>query len=170
IINTPSNPTGSCLSEDTMKAIAAIAEEKDLIVIADDIYTSYSFENDFIPFMSLPGMKERTVTINSFSKNFLMTGWRVGNVIAPSFIVKVLKDMGENIIYSAPSISQRAAIYALRNRKEIQPGIIAEYKKRMQYAAERINNIPWMKVIDPPKGSFYLFINIKGSGMSSMDA
>ena len=170
IINTPSNPTGSCLSADTLGEIAKIAEEEDLIVIADDIYTSYSFEKDFIPFMSMPGMRERTITINSFSKNFIMTGWRVGNIIAPAFIVRVLKDMGENIVYSAPAPSQRAAIYALRNRKVIQPPIIAEYRKRMEYAAERINRIPWMSVIAPPKGIFYLFINIKKSGLSSLDA
>ena len=170
IINTPSNLTGSCLSADTLGEIAEIAEEEDLIVIADDIYTSYSFEKDFIPFMSMPGMRERTITINSFSKNFIMTGWRVGNIIAPAFIVRVLKDMGENIVYSAPAPSQRAAIYALRNRKVIQPPIIAEYRKRMEYAAERINRIPWMSVITPPKGSFYLFINIKKSGLSSLDA
>ncbi|HIU28233.1 MAG TPA: pyridoxal phosphate-dependent aminotransferase [Candidatus Fimisoma avicola] len=170
IINTPSNPTGSCLSAETLNEIARIAEEEDLIVIADDIYTSYSFEKDFIPFMSVPGMRERTITINSFSKNFIMTGWRVGNIIAPNFIVRVLKDMGENIVYSAPALSQRAALHALRNRNVIQPPIIAEYRKRMEYAAERINRIPWMSVITPPKGSFYLFINIKKSGLSSMDA
>ena len=120
--------------------------------------------------MSMPGMRERTITINSFSKNFIMTGWRVGNIIAPAFIVRVLKDMGENNVYSAPAPSQRAAIYALRNRKVIQPPIIVEYRKRMEYADERINRIPWMSVITPPKGSFYLFINIKKSGLSSLDA
>ena len=170
IINTPSNPSGSCLSKSTMEELAEIAEKHDLIVIADDIYTSYSFQADFIPFMSIPHMKERTITINSFSKNFIMTGWRVGNVIAPSYIVKVLKDMSENIIYSAPAVSQRAAIYALRNRKTIQPPIIEEYKKRMDYAAERVNKIPWMSVAMPPKGSFYLFINIKESGLTSAAA
>lgn len=169
IINTPSNPTGSCLSISTMEAIAKIAEEEDLLVISDEIYTSYSFEDEFVPFISLPGMRERTITINSFSKNFIMTGWRVGNVIAPSYFIKVLKDMGENIIYSAPAPSQRAAIHALRNRKIVQPPIIEEYKKRMVYVAQRVNSIPWMSVIDPPKGSFYLFINIKKTGMSSAE-
>ena len=169
IINTPSNPTGSCLSISTMEAIAKITEEEDLLVISDEIYTSYSFEDEFVPFISLPGMRERTITINSFSKNFIMTGWRVGNVIAPSYFIKVLKDMGENIIYSAPAPSQRAAIHALRNRKIVQPPIIEEYKKRMVYVAQRVNSIPWMSVIDPPKGSFYLFINIKKTGMSSAE-
>ncbi len=170
IINSPSNPSGSCLSVDTMKKLAQVAEKYDLIIIADDIYTSYSFEKEFVPFMSMPGMKERTITINSFSKNFIMTGWRVGNIIAPSYIIKVLKDMSENIIYSAPAPSQRAAIYALRYRKEVQPPVIEEYKKRMNYAAERINSIPWMSVMTPPRGSFYLFINIKKSGLSSAQA
>lgn len=170
IINSPSNPTGNCLSVSTMEGIARIAVEHDLIVISDDIYTSYSFEEGFVPFASLPGMRERTVIINSFSKNFIMTGWRVGNVIAPSYLIDVLKDMGENIIYSAPAPSQRAALHALRNRKVIQPPIIEEYKKRMFYAAERINRIPWMSTVYPPKGSFYLFINIKESGLDSMEA
>ena len=170
IINSPSNPSGSCLSVCTMEGLAKIVEKHDLIVIADDIYTSYSFENDFVPFASMPGMRERTITINSFSKNFLMTGWRVGNIIAPDFIIKVLKDMSENLIYCAPAPSQRAAIHALRNRKKIQEPIVREYKERMNYAAERINAIPWMSVVYPPKGSFYLFINIKKSGLTSAQA
>lgn len=170
LINTPSNPTGSCLSMGTMESICSVAEEHDLLIIADDIYTAYSFENEFIPIASLPGMKERTVTVNSFSKNFLMTGWRIGNVIAPSYIIDVMKNIDESMVYSAPSVSQRAAIYALRNRHEIQPPIIEEYRKRMYYAAERINEIPWMHVIYPPKGSFYLFVNIKKSGLSSAEA
>ncbi|MBS6798662.1 MAG: pyridoxal phosphate-dependent aminotransferase [Firmicutes bacterium] len=170
IINTPSNPSGSCLSENTMKELSKIVEKYDLIVIADDIYTSYSFEKDFIPFMCMPGMRERTITINSFSKNFIMTGWRVGNIIAPSYIIRVLKDMSENIIYSAPAPSQRAAIHALRNRKVVQPPVIEEYKKRMNYAADRVNRVSWMSVKTPPKGSFYLFINIKESGLSSAQA
>ena len=118
----------------------------------------------------MPGMRERTITINSFSKNFLMTGWRVGNIIAPDFIIKVLKDMSENLIYCAPAPSQRAAIHALRNRKKIQEPIVREYKERMNYAAERINASPWMSVVYPPKGSFYLFINIKKSGLTSAQA
>lgn len=170
VINSPSNPTGSCLSVDTMNAIAEIAEKYDLIVVTDEIYTAYSFENEFIPFMSLPKMKERTITINSFSKNFIMTGWRVGNIVAPSYLISTLKNVNENIVYSPPAPSQRAAIHALRNRKTVQPPIIEEYKKRMIYAAERINNIPWMSVLTPPKGSFYLFINIKKSGLTSEKA
>ena len=170
VINSPSNPTGNCLTMKTMEKIAEIAEKYDLVVIADDIYTAFSYENPFVPFASLPGMKERTITLNSFSKNFTMTGWRVGNIIAPKEIIEVVQQINENVVFTAPSVSQRAAIFALRNRKDIQPDMVAEYRKRMLYAAERINEIPNMHVIYPPKGSFYLFMNIKDTGLSSEEA
>lgn len=170
VINSPSNPTGNCLTVETMEKIAAIAEKYDLIVISDEIYTSFSYQNPFVPFASLPGMKERTIILNSFSKNFTMTGWRVGNIIAPDYIIRTIQQINENVVFTAPSISQRAAIYALRNRETVQPEMVAEYKKRMFFAAERINEIPKMSVIYPPKGSFYLFINIKKSGLTSEEA
>lgn len=170
IINSPSNPTGSCLTMETMEEIAKIAEKYDLIVISDDIYTSFSYEREFMPFASIEGMKERTIILNSFSKNFTMTGWRVGNIIAPDYIIRTIQQINENVVFTAPSISQRAAIHALRRRRDIQPPMIEEYRKRMFYAAERINGIPNMHVLYPPKGSFYLFINIKDTGLSSVAA
>lgn len=170
VINSPSNPTGNCLTVETMEKIAEVAKKHDLVVITDDIYTSFSYQNSFVPFASLPGMKERTIIINSFSKNFTMTGWRVGNIIAPDYIIKVIQQINENVVFTAPSISQRAAIYALRHRTEIQPPMVEEYRKRMFYAAERVNQIPKLSVIYPPKGSFYLFINIKASGLTSAAA
>ena len=170
VINSPSNPTGNCLTVETMEKIAEIAEKYDLIVVSDDIYTAFSYQNPFVPFASLPGMKDRTIIINSFSKNFTMTGWRVGNIIAPDYIIKIVQQINENVVFTAPSISQRAAIYALHHRDEVQPPMIEEYRKRMFYAAERITEIPKISVINPPKGSFYLFINIKETGLSSVDA
>ena len=170
VINSPSNPTGNCLTVETMEKIAEIAEKHDLIVIADDIYTSFSYRNPFVPFASLPGMRERTITLNSFSKNFTMTGWRVGNIIAPNYIIKTIQQINENVVFTAPSVSQRAAIYALRHRAEIQPAMIEEYRSRMFYAAERINEIPKLSVLYPPKGSFYLFVNIKETGLTSEEA
>lgn len=170
IINSPSNPTGNCLTVEVMEKIAAIAEKYNLIVIADDIYTSFSYQNTFVPFASLPNMKDRTITLNSFSKNFAMTGWRIGNIIAPDYIINVIQQINENVVFTAPSISQRAAIHALRNRHEIQPPMIEEFRKRMFYAAERINKIPKLSVIYPPKGSFYLFMNIKETGLTSEEA
>ena len=170
VINSPSNPTGNCLTVETMEKIAAVAEKYDLIVVADDIYTAFSYQNPFVPFASLPGMQERTIVINSFSKNFTMTGWRVGNIIAPRYIIQIIQQINENVVFTAPSISQRAGIYALRHRAEVQPSMVEEYRKRMFYAAERITDIPGISVINPPKGSFYLFINIKETGLSSVEA
>ena len=170
VINSPSNPTGNCLTVETMEKIAEIAVKYDLVVIADDIYTSFSYQNPFVPFASLPGMQERTIILNSFSKNFTMTGWRVGNIIAPDYIISVIQQINENVVFTAPSISQRAAIYALRHRNEIQPPMVEEYRKRMFYAAERINNIPKLSVVYPPRGSFYLFMNIKETGLTSVEA
>ncbi|MGN8712504.1 pyridoxal phosphate-dependent aminotransferase [Hornefia butyriciproducens] len=169
VINTPSNPTGNCLTVDTMKKIADIAERYDLIVISDDIYTAFSYQHPFVPFVSIGNMKSRTCVINSFSKDFTMTGWRIGNIIAPDYIVRTIQSINENVVFTAPSVSQRAAIHALRNRDVIQPPMIEEYRKRVFYAAERINRIPKMHVITPPKGTFYLFINIRETGMDSVE-
>jgi len=169
IINSPCNPTGNILSRQTLESIRDIAVKYDLIVISDDIYTSFSFNEPFIPIASIEGMKERTIIINSFSKNFTMTGWRIGNIIAPGYIINVIQQINENLVFTSPSISQRGAIHALRNRKEIQPEIIKEYKDRVFYAADRINRIPNMSIISP-KGTFYLFVNIKKTGLSSIEA
>lgn len=169
VINSPSNPTGNCLTVETMEKIGAIAEKYDLLVISDDIYTAFSYQNPFVPFASLPGMRDRTIILNSFSKNFTMTGWRVGNIIAPDYIIRTIQQINENVVFTAPSISQRAALHALRHRAEVQPPMVEEYRKRMFYAAERINQIRNMHVIYPPKGSFYLFINIKDTGLTSVE-
>ena len=152
-----------------MEKIAEIAEKYDLIVIADDIYTSFSYQHPFVPFASLPGMQERTIIINSFSKDYTMTGWRVGNIIAPECIIKTVQQINENVVFTAPSISQRAALHGMRNRQIVQPEMVEEYRKRVYYAAERINEIPNMHVLYPPKGTFYLFVNIKDTGLDSVD-
>ena len=169
VINTPSNPTGNCLTLETMKEIARIVEKHDLIVVCDDIYTAFSYQNPFIPFASLPGMRERSIIINSVSKNFTMTGWRIGNIIAPDYLIRVIQAINENVVFTAPAPNQRAAIAAYENRKEFQPAMVAEYRKRAYYAAERINALKNMHVIYPPKGSFYLFIDIKDTGLTSME-
>lgn len=166
IINTPSNPTGMCLSEENLLQIGKIAAEHDLLIIADDIYGAFSFESPFVPMISLKKFNERLITINSFSKNFTMTGWRIGNIIAPEKIIKTIQLINENVLFTAPSISQRGAIYALKNRDIIQPPMIEEYKNRVMYSEKRINSIGWMSVL-PPKGTFYLFINIKKTGLNS---
>lgn len=169
LVNTPNNPTGVCMTRETLEAVAEIAKKYDLLVVADDIYTAYSFSEPFVPMMTLPGMRERTMTLGSYSKDYTMTGWRVGNIIAPPPLIKAINAVNDAIMFTAPSVSQRAAIHAIRNRKIVQPPMIEEYKKRVFYAAERINGIKNISVL-PPQGTFYLWINIKKLGISCMQA
>ncbi len=168
IINTPNNPTGTCFSRETLEAIADVAREHDILIVSDDIYTAFSYAEPFIPMTTIEGMRDRTITIGSFSKDFCMTGWRIGYILAPEYIVKTVKNVNENNVFTAPSISQRAAIHALRMRNEVQPPIIEEYRKRTYYACERIGKLTNMTVL-PPRGSLYLFVNIKGTGLTSAE-
>lgn len=167
ILNNPCNPTGAAYDMKTYQGIAEIAQKYDLLLLADEIYTDYMYTMPFVPIRSLPGMKDRTITLNSFSKNYIMTGWRIGFIIAPPALISVLQQINENMVYSAPSVSQRAAIHALRLRKVIGSQYTDAYKKRVLYAAQRINRMDNFSVL-PPKGTFYLFMNIQKTGMDSI--
>jgi aspartate/methionine/tyrosine aminotransferase len=168
IINTPNNPTGACIDEEHLKKIAKVAIEHDLIVIADEVYGGFSFQKPFVPMAKIEGMKERTITLGSFSKDYAMTGWRIGYALAPNYIIDCIRDINEGICFSAPSISQRAAIHAIRMRENVLEPMAKEYKKRVEYAYKRINEIPKISVL-PPQGTFYLFVNIKETGLTSME-
>ena len=166
ILNTPNNPTGSCLSLETMHKIAEFCEKHDIIVVADDIYTAFSFDSEFVPIMNIDSMKKRTITINSFSKNFVMTGFRVANIIAPEEVIQTIQKINENVVFTTPSVSQRAALHALRMRHQIQPAIIDEFRERVKYCRQRVSSIKNMSVLEKG-GSFYVFPNIKATGLSS---
>lgn len=166
MINNPNNPTGAGYGREQLEVLRDIAIKHDLLVIADEIYTRYMYEGEFIPVRTLSDMEERTVTLNSFSKNFMMTGWRVGYIIAPSAIIEAVNCINGGMIYTTPSVSQRAAIKALTLRDEIQREYISQYKSRVYYAADRISDIPYMTVLRP-KGTFYLFPGITRTGMDS---
>lgn len=166
ILNTPNNPTGSCLSLETMQKIAEFCEKHDIIVVADDIYTAFSFDSEFVPIMNIDSMKKRTITINSFSKNFVMTGFRVANIIALEEVIQTIQKINENVVFTTPSVSQRAALHALRMRHQIQPAIIDEFRERVKYCRQRVSSIKNMSVLEEG-GSFYVFPNIKATGLSS---
>ena len=166
ILNTPNNPTGSCLSLETMHKIAEFCEKHDIIVVADDIYTAFSFDSEFVPIMNIDSMKKRTITINSFSKNFVMTGFRVANIIAPEEVIQTIQKINENVVFTTPSVSQRAALHALRMRHQIQPAIIEQFRERVKYCRQRVNSMKNMSVLEEG-GSFYVFPNIKATGLSS---
>jgi aspartate/methionine/tyrosine aminotransferase len=168
IINTPSNPTGVCYSLKSLEIVADLAKKYDLLIYADDIYDFYDYSNSFIPIYTLEGMKERTISVCSFSKNFAMTGWRVGYNIGPSSVIETIRKINEVIVYSASSISQRAALAALKNRDHIKNSVVPLYKERVEYSLERINNIPGLRAF-PPQGGIYLFIDISETNLNSIE-
>ena len=168
IFNNPTNPTGMAYGRDTLELLARVAQEYDLLIAADEIYTTYLYEGDYIPMRTLPGMQERTITLNSFSKNFMMTGWRVGAIIAEPELIATMNQINGALIYSAPSISQRAAIAALENRARIRERYIAAYRDRIFYSAERLAGIAYLSLVQP-KGTFYLFPGVEKTGLSSKE-
>lgn len=170
ILNTPNNPTGACFSRGTLEAIRDVAVRHNLLVIADDIYTIYNYgRTPFVPISTLEGMEDRTITIRSFSKDFCMTGWRIGYVLAPPAIIETMRHVNENSVFTAPSISQRAALHALKHRSSIQPLYTAQFQRRAETAYARIRTIPKLSVLEP-RGGMYLFLNIRATGLSSKEA
>ncbi len=168
IVNTPCNPTGACFDEKTLKMIASVAIENDLIVIADDIYTIYTYQQPFQTMLTIKEMKDRLVVLRSLSKDYCMSGFRIGYAIAPIDIIDAMNRVNESCIYSAPSISQRAALHALRHRHEFQTQIRNTFYERAKYVYERIKKIPYLSVLEP-SGSIYLFINIKKTKLTSKE-
>lgn len=166
IFNNPTNPSGMAYDKAALNLIADVAKEYDLLVAADEIYTTYLFEGSYVPMRTLPGMAERTITLNSFSKNYLMTGWRVGVVIAEPELLSVVVKLAGAYIYTAPSISQRAAIEALKNRARIHETYVNAYRDRIFYSADRIEKIPYLSLVRP-KGTFYLFPGVEKTGLSA---
>ena len=166
IFNNPTNPTGMAYGRETLELLARVAQEYDLLVAADEIYTTYLFEGSYVPLRTLPDMAERTITLNSFSKNFMMTGWRVGTAIAEPEILAAMHTINGALIYSAPSISQRAAIAALHMRSAVREAYISAYRDRIFYSIERLQNIPYL-TLTPPKGTFYLFPGVEKTGLSA---
>lgn len=164
IVNTPCNPTGAAYSMETLTMLAKLATEYDLLILADEIYTRYLYDGAFVPMRTLPGMADRVVTLNSFSKNFLMTGWRVGYIIAHPELIQVFQQVNEGLTYVAPSISQRAALKALSLRNEIAEEYITKYRDRVYYVADRIAQIPYLSLYRP-RGTFYAFPGIAKTGM-----
>lgn len=166
ILNSPNNPTGACFSKELIKEIAKVAIDNNLVVISDDVYDGFTYEGEFYPISSVHGMKERTITLGSFSKDFCMTGWRIGYVLAPAYIINTMKNINEGICFSAPTISQRAAICGLKNRKSIVDKVRNEFMERVDYAYNEIKLLPRVSAFKP-KAGIYIFMNIKKTGLTS---
>lgn len=167
VLVTPNNPTGGVLEKDVLQDVAAIAQKNDLLVISDEIYERLIYDKAVhISIASLPGMKERTFTLNGMSKAYSMTGWRIGYVAAPEAYIQAINKFHQHNTTCAPSFVQDAAVAALRDEQDEVQHMVAEYERRRNYAVQAINAIPGLHCTCP-KGAFYIFINCKALGKSS---
>lgn len=166
IVNSPNNPTGKVYSRESIKGLIELADEYDFLIIADDIYGALNFTDRKDPICSYDPYNPRIITIYSFSKDFSMTGFRLGYILGDKSIIKCIRNVNEAVIFTINAMTQRSGIYALRHRKEIQEKLYEEYKKRVFYAYERIKNIKNMKC-HLPEGTFYLFVDISETNHTS---
>ena len=169
VIVTPNNPTGGVLCEEVLKELAEIAISNDLMVISDEIYERLIYDGaKHISIASLPGMKERTFTMNGMSKAYAMDGWRLGYVAAPEEYILVMNKFHQHNTTCAPNFVQMAAIAALTQEGDEVSTMVREYQRRRDYAVRAINEIDGISC-QCPKGAFYIFINCKSLGMKSAD-
>lgn len=168
VVVTPNNPTGTVLPPDTLRDIAALAQERDLMVVSDEIYEYYMFDaNSHVSIGSLPGMRERTITINSFSKSFGMTGLRLGYIAAPAAIIEAMLPFHHALMICANAVAQYGGLAALSQPRDWFKDILAEYDRRRHL---------WMRTLDEiglpysqPQGAYYVFIDIRPTRLSSAE-
>ncbi len=169
VLVTPNNPTGGVLCREVLQELAELAVEKDLLVISDEVYERLIYDGtEHVSIASLPGMKERTFTLNGLSKTYSMTGWRLGYVAAPAEYVPVLNKFHQHNTTCAVSFGQTAAIAALREEGDEVKEMVEEYRRRRDYAVQAVNGIDGLSCLSP-KGAFYIFINCKALGMPSAE-
>ncbi|MEM2105261.1 MAG: aminotransferase class I/II-fold pyridoxal phosphate-dependent enzyme, partial [Candidatus Bathyarchaeia archaeon] len=164
---TPSNPTGTVLNEKILRRISELAIEKDFIVISDEAYEAITYDGvRHVSIASLPDMKERTISIFTLSKTYAMTGWRIGFAVANKEIIGQMTKLQEHISAHPSSISQMAAVAALKGEKSHIEMMVKEYSARRELVLKGLAEMPKIKCLKP-QGAFYVFPNIKGFGMSS---
>ena len=166
IFNSPNNPTGTVFSEATIAGIAELARKHDLWVIADEIYARILFSGEYKSIWAMPGMAERTVIIDGFSKSFAMTGWRLGYAAAQKHVIDALDMLVLNTFTCTAEFSQWAAIEALKDEAGAVPAMVAEYRKRRDLFVSRLNKIPGFRC-QSPDGAFYAWVNIGETGKSA---
>ena len=166
IFNSPNNPTGTVFSDTVLEKIAALAVKHDLWVIADEIYARILFSGEYKSISSLPGMAERTVIIDGFSKSFAMTGWRLGYAVAPVQVIDAMDLLVLNTFTCTAEFTQVAAIEALRDSTNAVEAMVAEYRKRRDLFVAGLNQIPGFRCLTPD-GAFYAWVNIADTGLSA---
>lgn len=161
----PNNPTGAIMEKKDLEEIAEVVKEKDLFVISDEIYAELTYKEKHVSIASLPGMKERTILINGFSKAYAMTGWRLGFACAPAVIMEQMIKIHQFAIMCAPTTSQYAAVEALRNGDDDVAQMRESYNQRRRYLMHAFQEMG-LKCFEP-YGAFYVFPCIKEFGMTS---
>ena len=164
LLGFPNNPTGAVLLESDVKGIAALAEEHDLLVYADEIYDRLVYGTEHRSIASLPGMKERTIYLAGFSKSYAMTGWRVGYACAPAAVIEQMMKIHQYTVMCVPTAGQYAALEALLSGESEVRRMVAEYDRRRKVMWRRFNDLGL--ACFEPRGAFYCFPNISSTGLS----
>lgn len=165
ILPFPNNPTGAIMERKDLEAIAEVIEKHDLFVISDEIYSELNYNGEHVSIVCLPGMKERTILINGFSKAFAMTGWRLGYATGPAAIIRQMTKIHQFAIMCAPTTSQYAAVEALKNGEEDVLTMREAYNQRRRYLMHAFKEMG-LECFEP-FGAFYVFPCIKEFGMTS---
>ena len=165
ILAFPSNPTGAIMNRENLEAIAKVVIEKDIFVISDEIYSELSYAEEHVSIASIPGMRERTIVINGFSKSYAMTGWRLGYACGPKEIIEQMTKVHQYAIMCAPTTSQYAAVEALKNGDPDVAEMREAYNNRRRFVVNSLREmgLPCFE----PLGAFYVFPCIKEFGLSS---
>ena len=166
IFNSPNNPTGTVFSESVLSQLAELARKHDLWVIADEIYARILFGGEYKSIWTLPGMAERTVIIDGFSKSFAMTGWRLGYAVAQKHIIDAMDMLVLNTFTCTAEFTQIAAIEALEDITSAVAAMVEEYRKRRDLFVAKLNKIPGFRC-QSPGGAFYAWVNIEETGRSA---
>ena len=166
IANSPGNPTGTVYTDQVQRRLAELVVKHDLLVLSDEIYARVIYGGQYVSLMDYPGMEERTLIIDGFSKSFAMTGWRLGYAVAPPRIVPALNMLAVNSYTCVAEFSQYAAIEALKDREGTTPRMVGEFAKRREQFIRDLNRIPGFRC-SQPEGAFYAWVNISDTGMSA---
>lgn len=166
MINSPQNPTGGVIPEEDIRAIAELVHDRDLMVLSDEVYSNIYFDRKPFSIASLPGMAEKTIILDGFSKTYSMTGWRMGYGVMPKWLVDGVCLMMVNCVSHTASFSQRAGIEALTGPQDAVAEMVAEFKRRREVIVEGFNRIPGFSCT-MPGGAFYAFPNVKETGIPS---
>jgi len=164
ITNSPGNPTGTVYTDAVQRRLAELAVEHDLLVLSDEIYARVVYGDQFVSMMSYPGMEERTLIIDGFSKSFAMTGWRLGYTVAPPRIVPALNMLAVNSYTCVAEFTQYAAIEALKDDEGSTPRMVSEFERRRKRFVHDLNQVPGFRC-QAPEGAFYAWVNISQTGM-----